>query len=331
MTYKAVVIGCGFIGSRYNEGPAFDPQMTHAAACAAHPKVELAGVCDPDPARAGEAAAFWKTDGFSDAAQIVQQISPDIVCIATPTQAHAAMLRLALDMPSVRGIFCEKPLTDGLAESRALVAEAAEKGVALAVNYTRRYDAGHRAAREMIASGRIGKIRMARGLYVRGLLHNGSHMIDLYRWLFGEVTAVRAEPDEAASVEKSLSGFLEFESGVRAWLHGMDAPSSETLFEVDIIGETGRLVLSLNGNDIRLWEPGDSAHYPGFTTFNRDSVVSDGIRGTGLAAIDNLVECMEKGKGPVCSGHDGIRAVEIAEALADSARTGKIVTTDEHR
>ena len=58
------------------------------------------------------------------------------------------------------------------------------------MNYTRRFVPEIRSIREAIKSGNYGAFLTGTGYYGKGLLHNGSHMVDLLQFLVGEVGKV---------------------------------------------------------------------------------------------------------------------------------------------
>lgn len=317
--YKAAVIGCGMMGCRYNEQPLYDPHYSHAAAFAAHDMTQLAAVCDADAERAQSAAAKWQATPYTDLATLLATEQPDIVGIATPTETHEDVVLQCLSSPGVRAILCEKPLAADIGQARTLTREAEDKKIPLVVNYMRRFDSGHRKARQLIRDGTLGDIVLARGLFQKGLMHNGTHLIDLYRWCFGEIKAV--------TVLDNIYLF-GFESGFTASLQEVP-PTEGVVMDVDIIGTCGRLTFRQGGSLIEFLAKADSPHFPFLQVFGRAETLSEGMRETTLRAIENLIQCLEHPETlPVCSGHDGIRAMEVALAADQAVQSGQTVTLD---
>jgi predicted dehydrogenase len=228
----------------------------------------------------------------------------------------------------VRAVLAEKPLALCAADASALVGLAAERRVRLAVNYTRRYCQRHARLRHWVWSGGLGAIQSVAGFYTKGLLHNGTHWIDLARFFVGEVawawgTDVRHEPGD----DPTLDAFLQFESGAGGHLVGVDA-GAYNLFEFDLIGTLGRLRISNLGQTFEVFEVTDSPRYSGYRELAPHESHRDGLRDVLKHAVDDLVHCLDHGGAPRCSGADGLAAIRIAEAVRESARAGRKVSLE---
>ena len=96
------------------------------------------------------------------------------------------------------------------------------KGVAVAVNCSRRYNVFFTEARRMVDEGELGEILQITAYARCNLSHNGSHAIDAMRylvggnveWVFGEM-----ESDEKAAADEDLmgNGYMAFDNGVRGF------------------------------------------------------------------------------------------------------------------
>lgn len=186
------------------------------------------------------------------------------------------------------------------------------------MNYVRRYDAGHIRARECLRDGAIGKVQRVRGIYTKGLLHNGTHMIDLLRWLFGEPVRGASRPAASGVVspgDSSVDFELEFGDGTHASIIAADA-RSYSVFELDILGTKGRLELMRSGNEIRLSASEASRRYPGFKDLGKPVMLTRGMRHSTYCAVDDLLACLERRRRePACSGRDGLNDLSIAQQL----------------
>lgn len=320
--YRALVIGCGRIGSRFDESGS--PVIsTHAGAYANEPRIELAGLCDHDFTRAKEAAAFWKIDRvFDDPISALEATQPDLVSICTPDATHGEMLRLVMGSKCVRAILAEKPLALASQEASALAAHARGRALTLIVNYSRRFHGAYRRAREDLANGRIGEIRAVTGYYSRGIKHNGTHWIDLARWCIGEIAAVRADP-AVVEVEEDPTPDVrfEFQSGAVGLLKGVDQRSF-ALFEMDILGSSGRLRIT-QGPRFGWSRSRPNPSHPEFRYLHEDPAASPAPESSVAAAVANALECIEGRSSPWCSADDGIRALEVAEACLQSLQSGR--------
>ena len=321
--FKAVLAGCGRIGSEFADDPRAPGIYSHAGAYAACPETELAAVCDQDENRLNRCADRWKVGRrYVCFDALLANEKPDIVSICTPDSTHEKLIEQALDAPSVKAILAEKPLATSAEAARRIVGRAQERGVVLAVNYSRRFAPGHAELKKRLEAGAIGAVRHVTGYYTKGLLHNGTHWLDLARWLVGEVVEVTGRKTlQEDSADPTLSAWLTFDGGAEACLHGCDA-SRFTLFEMDIVGDDGRVRLVDSGHSLEIDQVADSPHASGYRTLKRTEVLDGGLRDILLHAVRDVVRCLKDGGRPLCSGEDGVRVLQIAEAIRSSSSSG---------
>jgi predicted dehydrogenase len=226
-------------------------------------------------------------------------------------------LELALNCPSVKAILCEKPIALDSAPAQKLVERAVKSGRLLAINYSRRYDAGHAKVKSILERGSLGKIQQVTGYYTKGIIHNGSHMVDLLRWFFGEVNKAEhrgISGDTLAGV--TVDADLVLGDDVRVSLRGCDG-SAFNIFELDILGTKGRIRIERSGNLITQWKVVKDANYPGYKALGEAKILSDRITNTTLHAVEDLIACLSGERNrPRCTGHDALRALEVTQAIA---------------
>ena len=176
INYRAVVIGCGKIGALWGLDPARTQPASWAGALQAHAKVDVVGLVDRDSQTLAKATEAYGVEGYSDARDAVEKLKPDVVIIATPPDSHEELLALMLEL-TVPFIVCEKPLTTTVESAERMVKAAV--GHKVLVNHQRRFFPLYKAAQKRIADGELGEIVKATGHYSKGLLNNGSHLIDI--------------------------------------------------------------------------------------------------------------------------------------------------------
>ncbi len=327
---KAVLMGCGKIGSEFADDARIAGIYTHAAAWRACPGVELVAVCDTDAERARRCAERWGvSECHLDAAEMLERVRPDLVSICTPDSTHAKVISLTLDSPSVRGILAEKPLATTLAEARTLAERAAARGVVIAVNYSRRYAAGHQKLARRVRDGLLGELRHVRGSYTKGTIHNGTHWFDWARMFAGEIASVRGyDVLREGGDDPSLDARLEFANGAVGELAAFDQ-RDYSLFEIDLVGSAGRLRLFDSGHCYRIDRVGDSTRYSGYRTLLESEGGESDMRDTLLNAATDLVNAIRHGRQPICAVQDALAALAVAEAVRSSAAAGGRVTAVE--
>ena len=244
---------------------------------------------------------------------------PEIVSVATSAKPRPEIV-IACANAGVKVILAEKPLAPSLAEADAMVAACRANGVVLAVGCTRRWDAYWNAAKEQIDRGELGRILQVNAFGQSALSHNGSHLMDLVRYLAGgEVAWVvgEMESDEQAAGDDDLmgNGYLAFANGVRAFVRSL--PSGAANWQFEAIGESGRVRSLANGSELEWWQtlPDGS---PARRLFPRPQR----IESMGVRLVRDLITCHETGKEPNCRGEDGVAVLELAIALRESHRRG---------
>ncbi|WP_258573956.1 Gfo/Idh/MocA family protein [Actinomadura parmotrematis] len=140
------VIGCADIARRRT-----------LPALAAHPGVRLAAIASRDPAKARRFADLFGGDPVTGYAALLERDDVDAVYVPLPAALHAAWVERALR--SGRHVLAEKPLTTSAADTEALVALAASRGLALLENFMFLCHSQHARVRALVADGAIGEVR----------------------------------------------------------------------------------------------------------------------------------------------------------------------------
>lgn len=172
---RTVVIGAGRMGLRHLE-------------VANQLDLEVVGVCDTDLDRARSAvtADFPLAAVGSDFEQMLRDIRPDLVVVATTAPSHCAAT-LAAAASGAQFILCEKPMARSLRECQMMIDACSASGARLAVNHPMRFMGHYLAAREAVESVDLGglvSISVTAGNFGMGM--NGVHYFELLRWMTGE-------------------------------------------------------------------------------------------------------------------------------------------------
>jgi predicted dehydrogenase len=231
--------------------------------------VEAVAVADVDADAARRlAAAHGIARVYGDVAELSADADLDLVAVCTPPRRHAAAALAALD--AGKHVLVEKPLCLDPEEADALVRAAAERPDRVCVvGFNLRWHRQVAAARAALADGRLGRLAMVRTHWTatprppgwRGtaeeggvaLWEMGSHHLDLWRHLTGE------EPARLAATGRpdALLVSAETESGTVLATTLADGTSNAN--EVELVGERGRMTLTLYRGDGPHWAPAGAA------------------------------------------------------------------------
>jgi len=170
-----------------------------------------AAVCDREPGKAEAFAGITGAAVVEGAESLLARRDLTAVYVCTETSEHPALVHAALE----RGlaVFCEKPLARTLAEVEGMERHAREAGVANQVGLVLRSSPVFTVLAEMIRDPGLGPLLTAhlrddqffpdhghygsswRNDFARAgggtLIEHSIHDVDLFRWLFGEIEAVR--------------------------------------------------------------------------------------------------------------------------------------------
>ena len=130
---KIAVLGCGRIG------------RMHASNIAAHPRARLATVYDIHTPSAADVAETHGISAAENPESVFSSDDVDAVLIATVTPTHADYIEAAV--AAGKPVLCEKPIDLSLARVNACAERVVGKGVPIQIGFNRRFDPGHRAAR----------------------------------------------------------------------------------------------------------------------------------------------------------------------------------------
>ena len=317
---NVLVVGCGNIAGGFDaERAASLPPLTHAGAFSRHGGFRVTACVEPDAERRAAFMQRWGVaQGFDDLSAVAAARLRghfDVISLCSPTAAHAQHLETALALQP-RLIFCEKPVTPTVVQTAALVARCARAGVPLAVNHTRRWAPDVRRLAAELRNGTWGAVRSAVGTYNKGVLNNGSHLVDLLHQLLGPMALLQSGvavadfwPDDP-----TVPALLQTESGVPVHLataHAGDA----ALFELQLVCEKAVITLLDGGLHWRVRRVIDSPHFAGYRVLDAGTTVGGEYLQATACAVDNLHQHLANGMHLASTGHTALAAQRLCEQI----------------
>ena len=238
-TYTVVVAGLGKRGTH------------HAEAVTKNPRLKLAGVCDIDTGRMEAAAAtFGVEHTHTAAAQLLEQVKPDLFIFCTLPQIRLPMIRAGVEA-GVKMIAYEKPVALSMNEALEMYRLIRSAGVKTVVSHQHRYGEHYQKVREIIASGAIGRVHTVYGHSIGWMMHMMTHLIEYASWYNGgsdpvwvvgqafgkeKFTDVHASPDYICALAQYANGVRGvFECGAEA----PDVPEVDSMWHKCRIGAQG--------------------------------------------------------------------------------------------
>jgi myo-inositol 2-dehydrogenase / D-chiro-inositol 1-dehydrogenase len=325
------LIGAGRIGT------------SHADTLTGLPEVEALVVADADHARVLDLAAALagRACAVEAACGVAELFAADLdgVVVAATTDAHAELVKhaAAAGLP----VFCEKPVAPDIAGTLEVIEAVRAARIQVQVGFQRRFDAGHAAAREAVASGRLGWVHTVRSCTLdpapppkRFIPLSGGifrdcvvHDIDGVRFVTGrDVVQVMAaganrgdeffaecgDADTAASVLTLDDGTLALTSATRYNAAGYDV-------RLEVFGSKDSIVAGLDARTPLSPAEGGGETYAAYGNFLERFAAAYAAE---LRAFTDLVAGRIESP---CTPEEALEAFIVAEACERSRREGTAV------
>ncbi|MBN1793327.1 MAG: Gfo/Idh/MocA family oxidoreductase [Candidatus Omnitrophica bacterium] len=341
MNVKIALLGCGRIVTRH-----VLPNLLDCPACT------VVSLCDTSKDALHEASQHPSLRGaalFTDWQELLKKGGFDAAIISTPHFLHHPMAVACLS--AKRHVLVAKPIALTVAGAGEMIRAAEKNGVILMIEQTQRFDPVHELAKDIIESGRLGKISMIKGRlghagpeYWTGgeagwlvdkeksgggtLMDSGAHIIDLLRWLknseIASIVCVTETLEKTFGVEDNAVGILAFDDGTL----GMIECSWTTRpydISVKVYGENGTLETRTGsgGSRVTLSIAKSRPSDPNILeTVETPAVPAKSKHGS---PFHYFIDCIGHGRKPFVAGIDGLRCLEVILAGYRSAKEGKRV------
>ncbi len=308
--YKVAVVGYRAQGS-----------IHHAPSFARLPDCEIVAICDVVEERAQEGAERYSVPAYTDVDEMLEQEDIDIVNIPTGEQFRYDLVMKALRLGN--HVFTEKPLAGaegqyriGLSDVgpvREMVDEWQKHDVHFGVCFGLHYSPNIIKLKELIKEGTLGNLKQ---IQARTAIGSWNHLIDMVRFLGGEVDEVFAYADDKEEMGNKAA-CLRFEDGAVGTL--AVSRNLGLQFQIKWIGDEGDAwadniagaasMRPKGSNEVTAWDDRlglRGGTYPG---------LFEGL-------IEEFVACIKEKRPFVADGWAGLRHMEVDGAITESIRTG---------
>ncbi|MEM1558350.1 MAG: Gfo/Idh/MocA family oxidoreductase [Thermoproteota archaeon] len=341
--YRIGIIGCGGIAN------------AHAKAYV-ELGLEITAASDIDQVRLKEFSKIYNIKNtYTDYREMLHRERLDIVSICTWPMLHCEMTERAAE-EGVKGIICEKPMAMNLAEAERMITACEKTGAKLAIGHMRRFLKIYNEVKNLFKSGIIGEPDLIHGFSVGDLLSDGTHLIDLIRfingdekvnWVFGQVDVYEKRRRYGHYVEDASIGYFEFENELRAFIEisqvslGTPKPGEVGFSQESLFRDLNRV------NKIRWWKK--KVPYCAIRIYGSNGMIQvderedPPLRYRGKndkdwqtisisqesdpfkLQIEALIKAIEENVEHPCNGEQGRRTLEVIMAIYESARRREIV------
>jgi predicted dehydrogenase len=334
------VIGAGLVGAK------------HAAIAAGTPRCRLVGIADPNPA-ARQLAENLSVDFYEDYLEMISTEALDGVIIATPTDLHVSV-GIACAQNGMH-LMVEKPIASDVQAAQELIDCAKQRQIHLLVGHHRRFNPLVETAREVIQSGKIGRLVAVSVLWTLlkpnnyfdvewrrkpgggPVLINMIHDVDNLRYICGEIQNVYAEVSSTArgfEVEDTACVTLRFQSGALGTIITSDCVPSRWSYEATtgenpdyfrthedcylFFGTEGSLTFPTMKH-VHYASPSAAGWLQPLQTEEIPVQQQDPL----VRQIDHFCAVIQGEENPRTSGEDALRTLSVIRAVLDSGGSGK--------
>lgn len=329
------LIGAGAIGK------------IRADALARSPFCRLAAVSDLNEARARSAAPNARF--YQNPEDLIASADVDAVIISTPPPLHEPLTLVAA--AAGKHVLVEKPMSATPPSCERMIHAARQAGTVLTVGYNHRYFEALKLVRDIVCSGQIGTLSHVRAytghsglsefkaswMYDKdvmgggALMDNGTHIIDLVRYIMGDPTEVLGFATRniwKLGVEDQGVALLRTASGATATIEASWHEWRGYRFHIEAYGNRGMArayYAPMAATVITMDEPGGPKTIQ--RHFYPKAILREKVKGWQSTVVqtfvDELADFVALARGELHSGRlavavDGLRAVQIAHATYDS-------------
>ena len=188
MSLTSAVVGLGRVGIGYDINLSKQQfVLSHARSLEVCPETKLIAGVDNSDDRINQFKEIYKVPAFKSISDFLGDVRPDLIVISTPTLTLTDIANEILDTYMPSGILIEKPISQNLDSVINLVERCEDSGTKLFVNYTRRSSPVFKEIRNRIFDGTFQGPFIGSAWYTNGILNNGSHLLNILEYFFGDV------------------------------------------------------------------------------------------------------------------------------------------------
>jgi predicted dehydrogenase len=330
MGLKAAVIGTGAMGQH------------HARVYNQMLATRLVGVADADPETSERVAQLYFAPAYTDHRRLLEEIQPEVVTVAVPTEFH---YRVALDaLEASCHVLIEKPIAATEEQAQELIARANALERKLMVGHIVRFDPAVQELKKRLGTGELGRTFQVRcrrlGPFparirdVGVVIDLATHDLDMMRYLTGqEAVRVYAETEQEihSAYEDILVGSVRLADGTIGILD-INWLTPTKIRELTLTGEKGMFLVDHLTQDLYFYENAD-LNNERWSTISLLRGVSEGrmIRYPVhkyeplKAELEAFVQAVIDNAPVPIDGQDGLMALRLAQALVQSGREGMAV------
>lgn len=340
---KYALIGCGRIATNHMKA-------------AVNNELEIAAVCDVLPEKMEALLAKHELEKdetikrFTDYKEMIAEVKPELVSIATESGNHAEIALFCID--NGVNLIIEKPMAMNIADADEIIRRSEEKGVVVSACHQNRFNVAIQELRKAVEAGRFGKLSHGsihvrwnrnqgyydqapwRGTWAEdggALMNQCIHGIDLLRWMMGdeieEIYGVtRQQFHDYLEAEDVGMAVIKFKNGAIGTIEGTTNVYPKNLEEtLYIFGENGTVKIGgTSTNNIDVWDFADETEEDQANKGLEEQ--TSNVYGNGHTSLfADVMDAIKTGRKPYIDAVAGRNALEVVLSIYKSQKTGQPV------
>lgn len=323
-------------------------QRRHLPEYASNPKAEIVGLYDTNAERAAMLCEQYGCKAFGSYDEMLQDETIDAISVCSPNFTHAQNSIRALE--SGKHVLCEKPMALSLDETRSMLAAEKRSGKIMMLGHNQRLITAHLKARQLLASGTIGRLLFFQCNFKHpgpenwsidntrntwffrkdqasfGVMGDlGAHKIDLIRFLTGsEITSVFANLmtldkryEDGSMIELEDNAVCQFKmaNGMPGIMHFSWTNYGQEDNSTVVYGDQGVMKIFGDYADDIVLEMRD-----GTTVKYHVGSISTNTQQLKSGVIDEFVASILENRAPIVTGIDGHNTLAVITKAIQSAK-----------
>lgn len=331
---------------------------SHAKAALNSKNGKLVAVCDLIPEKLEKAKEdYGDVLTYTDFDEVLKNRDIEVVSICLPSGMHAEFAVQAIE--AGKNVLVEKPVDITVEAAEKIEAARKKTGLKVGVIHQNRFNACMKPMKEAIDSGKLGKIFLGtfavkwyrtQEYYDNGgwrgtwdmdgggsLMNQAIHTVDLMQWLMGDVASITSHMDiynHTIETEDLTASLIKFKNGACATFVSTTCAYPGLGTDIQVYGTKGSI--EVDGDQLKTWriEGEDEDEGKSMTDLygegNGSATALDPTLVVGHATqVEDIIDAvLYDDRDPLIVPSDAIKSVMIANAIYESARTGKTVYFD---
>jgi len=317
----------------------------HARVLSEMEGVRLAAICDSDPQRLAAVGRGRTVKTYQSYETMLREETLDAVVVAVPIRLHEQVATAAIE--AGKALLVEKPLASSLDEGRRIAQAASKRGVMLTSGHIERFNPAVQELARRLRQGEAGRMLQVTARRLGpfatrtrdvSVVHDlALHDIDVMLHMLGrevESAYAQTQPGVRTDSDDTVAGVLRFRDGPVGLLE-VNWITPRKVRELSVLGERGLFVLDYLAQTLEFYESEPSEASQGGPGWQALATLRGGSgAGTRIPIepreplereLSAFAAALRDGTAPLVTAEDALAALAVADALTESATTGRPV------